>query len=82
MKTIDITMSNLKCLSDNELINLAKKYLQAPLSNCPTSQVESVCEKYNENIALESEIRSLIAMFIAFEELTRSNQQTISAKEQ
>lgn len=71
---IDSKMKKLLENSDSELISLAKKHLQQPVSNTPTTIIKKACESFSEGKSLDSEIRSHIAMFISFEELTLENQ--------
>lgn len=71
-KDIDTKVKELTKLPDRELVELARKYLQENRSLTATEFVRSTCNNFKEGDTLSRDTRTFVAIFVAFEELTRN----------
>ncbi len=72
-ETIDSKVKELMTVPDNEVVELALKYLKRNISNTGNSLVEAVCDKYQKGDVLPKDSKTYVCIFVAFEELTREN---------
>jgi hypothetical protein len=71
-KDIDSKVAELVRMHDKELVDLALKYLKTDLSQISNSLVESLCNKFKPGDVLTRDQKTIIAIYVAFEELARN----------
>lgn len=69
--TIDVRVQRLLTVPDEELIGVARDYLANSISNTRNSLVIATCRDYKPTVALNRDSKTFVAIFVAFEELTR-----------
>jgi hypothetical protein len=73
-ETIEVKVRRLTALSDDDLVNTALDHIENNVSSTRNSLVETVCNTFKQGVVLSSNDKSMVAIFIAFEELTQENQ--------